>query len=139
MLDRFIHSQPYGSGLFSCDDDVDIITAAQAVICDGEEAIRVGRQIDAYDLGFLVHYMIDEARVLVGEAVMIMAPHMRTEQVVQRCDGPAPRNVIADLQPFRVLIEHRIDEVNERLVAGKKTVASSQQVTLIPALALMLA
>ena len=43
------------------------------------------------------------------------------------------------LQPLCVLVEHRIDDVNERLVAGKETMATREQITFQPALALVLA
>ena len=62
-----------------------------------------------------------------------------TEQIVQRGDRPAPGNVIADLQPFGVLVEHRIDDVDERFVTGEKAVAAGQQIAFQPALALVFA
>ena len=43
------------------------------------------------------------------------------------------------LQPLRVLVEHRVDDVDERLVAVEEAVAAGQQVALEPALAEMLA
>ena len=39
------------------------------------------------------------------------------EQVVERRDRPPPRDPARDLQPLRVLVEHRVDDVDERLVA----------------------
>ncbi len=48
-----------------------------------------------------------------------------------RCDG--------DLQPLGVLVEHRIDDVDERLVAVEQSVPPGEQVALQPALALVLA
>ena len=44
-------------------------------------------------VGLLVDHVVDEARVLVGEAVVVLSPDMAGEQVVQRGDGPAPRDV----------------------------------------------
>jgi hypothetical protein len=44
-----------------------------------------------------------------------------------------------DLQPLGVLVEHRVDDVDERLVAVEEAVAAGQQVALEPALALVLA
>ena len=64
---------------------------------------------------------------------------MRGEQVIQRCDRLAPGNVPADLQPLGVLIEHRIDDVDEGLVAGEQAMASGEQISFEPALAQMLA
>ncbi len=39
------------------------------------------------------------------------------------------------LQPFRVLVEHGIDDVNEGLIAGEETMPPGKQVALQPALA----
>ena len=44
-----------------------------------------------------------------------------------------------DLQPLGVLVEHRVDDVDERLVAVEQAVAAGQQVALEPALAEVLA
>ena len=139
MFDGFIHRQPHRRGLFAGDDHIDVVAAAQAMVGDREEAVGVGRQIHADHLGLLVHDVIDEAGILVREPIVILPPDMRTEQVIERRDGPPPRNVIADLQPFRVLVEHRIDDVNERLVAGEEPMAPREQITFEPSLALVLA
>ena len=61
------------------------------------------------------------------------------KQVVERGDRPPPGDVVADLQPLGVLIEHRIDDVDERLVAGEEPVPAGQQIAFEPALALVLA
>ena len=60
------------------------------------------------------------------------------KQVVQRADRTPPRNVIAHLQPLGVLVEHRIDDVDERLVAREEPVPSGEEITFQPALALVL-
>ncbi len=139
MLDRLVHRQPLRRRLLAGDDHVHIVAAAQAVVGDREQAVRVGRQIDAHHLGLLVDDVVDEARILVAEAVMVLPPDMARQQIVQRGDRPPPLDVIAHLQPLGVLVEHRVDDVDERLVAGKEPVATGEQVALEPSLALMLA
>ncbi len=79
MFDRLVHRQPHRRGLFAGDDDVDVIAAAQAMVGDGEQAVGIGRQIDAHDLGLLVHDVINEAGVLMREAVVVLPPDVRTE------------------------------------------------------------
>ena len=69
------------------------------------------------------------------EAVVVLAPDVRGEQVVERRDRPPPRDLARDLQPLRVLVEHRVDDVDERLVAVEQAVAAGEQVALEPALA----
>ena len=44
-----------------------------------------------------------------------------------------------DLEPFGVLVEHRVHDVDERFIAVEQAVPSGQQIALQPAFALMLA
>ena len=85
--------EPLPLRLFAGDDQIDVVAAAQAMIRHRQQAVRVGRQIDAHDVGFLVGDMVDEARILVGKAVVILPPDMRGEQIIQRRDRLAPRDV----------------------------------------------
>ena len=78
MGDGFVDGEPLRRGLLAGDDQVDVVLAAQAVVGDGEQRVGVGRKIDAHHVGLLVHQMIDEAGVLVAEAVVILPPHQRT-------------------------------------------------------------
>ena len=57
------------------------------------------------------------------------------EQVVERGDRPPPRDRARHLQPLRVLVEHRVDDVDEGLVAVEQAVPAGQEVALEPALA----
>ena len=139
MFDRLVHRQPLRSRLFARDDDVHIVTAAQTVIGDRQQRVGIRRQIDANDLRFLVHDVVDEAGVLVAEPVVILPPDVGGQQIIERGDRPPPRNLVADLQPLGVLIEHRVDDVDERLVAGKESVPAGQEIPFQPTLALVLA
>src|SRR5882672_358048 len=135
MFDGGVHIQPLRRGLFARNNDVDIVAAPQAMIGDRQESIGIRWQIDTDDLGLLIHRMIDEAWVLMAEAIVVLPPDMGSQQIIQRSDRPPPGNVARDLEPFRMLIEHGIDNVNERLVAGKESVPASEQISLQPALA----
>ena len=77
--------------------------------------------------------------ILMREAVVILPPDVAGQQVVQRRDRPAPRQAARDLQPLRVLIEHRVDDVGERFVGVEQPVAAGEQIAFEPALALVLA
>ena len=109
------------------------------MVGDPEQGIGVRRKINAHDIGLLVGDKIDEARILVAEAVVILLPDVRGQEVVQRRDRPPPWDVPRRLQPLRVLIEHGVDDVDERLVAGEEAVAPGEQIAFEPALAHMLA
>ena len=78
VLDRLVHGQPLRRGLFAGDDDVDVVAALQAMVGDRKQAIGVRRQIDANDLGLLVGHVVDEAGILMAEAVVVLPPDMRT-------------------------------------------------------------
>ena len=132
---RRLGVQPVERRLLPGHDDVDVVGARQAVLHGGEQRVGVRRQVDADDLGPLVDHVVDEAGVLVGEPVVVLAPDVRGEQVVERRDGRAPLDLPGRLQPLGVLVDHRVDEVDERLVAAEDAVPAGQQVALQPALA----
>ncbi len=136
--DRVVHGQELQSRLLAGDDHVHVVAAAQAVVGDREEAVRVGRQVDPDDLGLLVHDVVDEAGILVREAVVVLPPDVRREEVVERGERPPPRDAAGHLQPLRVLVEHRVHDVDEGLVAVEEPVPAGEQVALQPALALVL-
>ena len=137
--DRLVHRQPVRRRLLAGDHHVDVVAAAQAVVHHRQQRVGVRRQVDPDDPGLLVDDVVDEAGVLVGEAVVVLAPDVRAQQVVQRRDRAPPGDAGGDLQPLRVLVEHRVHDVDERLVAVEEAVAARQQVALEPALAEVLA
>ena len=139
VLDGLVHGQPLRRRLLARDDDVDVVAAAQAVIGHRQQRVGVRRQVDADDLGLLVDDVVDEAGILVAEAVVVLPPDVRAEEVVERGDRPPPGDVVAHLEPLGVLVEHRIDDVDERLVAREEAVPARQQIAFQPALALVLA
>ena len=90
--DRLVHRQVVERRLLAGDDHVDVVLRAQAVVGDRQERVRVRRQVDADDLRLLVHDVVDEPGVLVREAVVVLPPDVRGEQVVERRDRPSPRD-----------------------------------------------
>ena len=117
MEDGVVHGQPVRLRLLAGDYDVHVLAAPQAVIGHGQKRVGVRWQIDTDHLGLLVDDMIDEARVLVREAVVILAPHVGRQQVVQRRKRQPPRDLVRDLEPLGVLVEHGVDDMDEGLVA----------------------
>ena len=59
------------------DDDVDVVDAVEAMVGDRQQAVGVRRQVDAHHVGALVGDHVEEARVLVGEAVVVLSPDQR--------------------------------------------------------------
>ena len=90
-----------GAGLLAGDDDVHVVAAAQAVVGDGQQGVGVGRQVDADHVGFLVDDDVEKAGILMGETVVVLAPDVGREKVVERGDGPAPRDFAADSATWR--------------------------------------
>ena len=62
VLDGGIHRQPLRRRMFAGDHDIDVVPAAQAVVHHRQQAVGIRRQINAHDLGLLVHDVIDETR-----------------------------------------------------------------------------
>ncbi len=139
VLDGGVHVQPLRRRVFAGDHDIDVVAAAQAVVHHRQQTVGIRRQVNPHDLGLLVYDMVDEAGVLVRKAVVVLAPDMRGQQVVQGGDLVPPRQARGDLQPLGVLVEHRIDDMDERLVAVEESVPPGKQVAFEPALALVLA
>ena len=135
MLHSVFDGEPLRRRLLTRDDEVDVVARAEAVVGDGEQGVGVRRQIDADGVGLLVGDVVDEAGVLVREAVVVLPPDVRGEQVVERGDGLAPGQLVAGLEPLGVLVEHRVDDVDESLVAGEEAVTAGEQVAFEPAFA----
>jgi hypothetical protein len=63
-----------------------------------------------------------------------LTPHRAGEQDVERGHGLTPGHLKTLLDPLGVLIDHRVDDVHERLVAVEKSVATRKDVAFEPAL-----
>ena len=116
-----VHGQPIVLRLLSGDDDVDVVPAATGSGRPPTAGSWCPAGSTPDDRGLLVDHVVDEAGILVGEAVVVLSPDMTRKEVVQRGDGPPPRDLCADFQPLRVLVEHRVDDVDEGLVAVEQT------------------
>ena len=128
----------FGLGCFPATTTLTYWRETQAVVVGGQQGVGVRRQIDPHHLGALVDHVVDEPRILMAEPVVVLAPDMAGQQVIEAGDRPSPRNVVGDLEPLGVLVDHRVDDVDEGLVAVEQPVPPGQQVALEPALALVL-
>ena len=72
-------------------DDIDVVLTSQAVVRDRKQAVHVGRKIDARNGRALVQHHVEEAGVLMREAVVILPPDRGGDQQVQRRDVLPPR------------------------------------------------
>src|SRR5699024_2410643 len=81
--DGLVDGQPLRLRLFSGDDDVDVVLATQAMIVGGQQRVRIGRQVDADNVGSFVGDVVNEPGVLVGEPVVVLSPYVRRQQVIE--------------------------------------------------------
>src|SRR5271166_4525487 len=103
MDDGLLYGEPLRQRVLARYDDVDVVPSAQAMVEHRQEAIGVRRQLNPNDVRLLVDHVIEEAGVLMGEAIMVLLPDVRSEEVIQRRDLAPPRQFERDLQPFRML------------------------------------
>ena len=123
-VERFVEGEPLQFGLLAAGDDVDVIAAAQAVIENVEQAIGVGRIVNANHFATALQRVVHKSGGLVAETVVIVAPGVAGEEHVERCERPAPGKVNALLEPFGVLRDHRVHYLGERFVGRPHPVTS---------------
>ncbi len=83
MLACGVYIEPLQLGLLVDHDQVHVVAAPEAVVCDGEQAVGVWRQVDAsHGAPFREHH-VDQAGALVTEAVVVVAPASRGQQDVE--------------------------------------------------------
>src|SRR5262249_14069586 len=83
MFNRLIHIQVLKVQLLIGNDHIDVVLALQAVVGDREQAVGVGRQVDARHCGTLIQHHVEETRVLVGKAVVVLAPNRGCDQKIE--------------------------------------------------------
>ena len=98
-----------------------------------QQRVDIRRQIDARHFRVLVDHHVEEAGVLVGEAIVILAPDGGGDEQIDGSNRRAPGNLFADGQPLGVLVVHGIDDVHEGLVGGEETVPAAQHIAFRPA------
>ena len=134
MHDGLLHGHVLQVRLLVGDDHVNVVGALQAVIGHAEQAVGIRWQVDAAHLRALVQHHVQEAGVLVREAVVILAPHGRGNKQVERGYRRPPGQLATHGEPLGVHVEHGVDDVDEGFVGGEETVAAGEQVAFQPAL-----
>lgn len=131
-------------------DNVDVVFAFETMVHDREKAVTVGREVDTDDLGGLVCDDVEETRVLVSETVVVLTPDGGSKENVERGDFGTPFDLETLFDPLAVLVNHRVDDMDEWLIRVQlegeisheieknikdrthKTVSTRQDVTLKP-------
>ena len=138
---RLVHRLERRSRLFATENGVHAVGRLVAALGNGKRHIRVRRIIciDDMRLVCLVEEQIDKAGILMREAVVVLTPHMTRQQDVETADRRAPRNLShSSLEPFAVLVDHRIDHMDKALVRTPHTRTPGEHVALEKPFALVL-
>ena len=130
MLDGRIHAEKLQTRLFPRDNSVDEISTSETFIRDNQQAIGIRRQINSDHFGFFVGHMINKPRALMRKSIVILPPHMGHQKIIEWGNGSSVPGDLGSrhFHPLGMLVEHRIDKVNECFIAGEKSVTSSQQI-----------
>lgn len=131
-------------------DNVDVILAVETMVHDREKTVTVGREVDTDNLGGLVGDDVEETRVLVSETVVVLTPDGGSKENVKRGDFGTPFDLETLFDPLAVLVNHRVDDMDEGLIRVQlegeishkieksikdrthKTVSTRQDITLKP-------
>jgi hypothetical protein len=83
-----------------------------------QQAVGIGGSRPAPRRGSCCRHQVDEARVLVGEAVVVLPPDGggRSADFRDEIGSPPGACMVADIQPLGVLVEHRIDHMGKGFV-----------------------
>src|SRR5258705_10728751 len=99
------------------------------MIGHGKQRVYVWRQVDTANIRTLVEDNVQKSGVLMSKAIVVLPPDGRGNQQIQGRNRRAPGQAAANLQPLGVLVEHRINDVDERFIGGEEPVTSAEQVT----------
>jgi hypothetical protein len=70
--------------------------------------------------------MLQKTRILVGGTIVILSSNMTRQHNIETRTLIPPLALVAHLEPFDILIEHRANDVNEGLVRVQETVTTCQ-------------
>src|ERR1700683_5561383 len=99
VSESFVECKPLQFRLLSASNNVDVVSAAQAMIEYVEQAVRIRWVVDSNDLGSALKRVVDKTWRLVAEPIVVVPPSVAREQHIQRGKRPAPRIFQALLHP----------------------------------------
>ena len=134
--------EPRRLGLFAGKDAIDTVRGLVAALCHREQHVRICRIVDVHYMVVvpaLVEQDIHKARVLVGEAIVVLAPDMARKEHVEAGDRLSPGDVAHScLEPLGMLVHHRVDDVDKGLVGRPQAMTTGEEIALEQAFALVL-
>ena len=124
--------------MLSTHNNIDFVFGLETVMEYGQKTIRIRRQVHTDDSWFFGNNVAEKSGVLMGETIVILSPDMTGEQNVKTWKIVSPADITACLHPLDMLIEHTGDDVNKSFIRVYQSMATSQEVTFEPPLALVL-
>ena len=102
--------------LLVCYDEVDVVGTA--------ETITIWWEVGSHDFRTLVRYNVEKTRNLVHKAVVALLPNCGGYEDVEEGSLGSSFDFVAFFESFAMLVDHRVNEVDEGLVGLKETVAA---------------
>jgi len=83
VLDGIFHVEELQVVLLVGDNNVDVVSATEAVVGYGKETVSIGWEVDSDDFGRFVGHDIEETGILVSEAVVVLTPDSSSEKDIE--------------------------------------------------------
>ena len=99
-----------------CYDDVDVVGTA--------ETVTIWWEVGSHDFRTLVRYNVEKNRNLMCKAVVVLSPNCDGYEDVEEGNLGLSFDFVAFFESFAMLVDHRVNEVDEGLVSLKETVAA---------------
>jgi len=116
VSNSLIHGKELKMVLLVCNNDVDVVGGTEAMVHDGEKGVSVRWEVDSDNIGALVGDNIEETGILMGETIVILSPDGGGKKDVEGGDLRTPLDLVTFLDPFAMLVDHGVDDVDEGLV-----------------------
>ena len=116
---------------------VNLVFGLKTVMEHGEETVGIRWQVDANNRWLLRNDVSKKAGILMSETVVILPPYVTCKEDIQAGKLVSPRDFLGYLVPFRMLVEHTRDDVNEGFVGVEQSMTTGEQIALKPPFTLM--
>src|SRR5580692_244321 len=84
VFDRRVHIEILQMGLLVSDDHIHVVNAPQTMVSRAQQAIHVRGQVNAGYRRTLVRHDVQKTRILMREAVVVLAPNGGGDEKIER-------------------------------------------------------
>jgi hypothetical protein len=107
-------------------DDINVVGRLEAVVHDREKTVSVRRQVHTNHIETLVGNDVEEVRVLVRKAIVILSPDSGSREDVKRGYLLTSFHLKTIFKPLVMLIDYGVDDVDEGLATTQKTMPTRE-------------